>query len=374
MGEDASKLEDVVGLCLSGGGFRAALFHVGSLWRLNELGVLKQVKRISSVSGGSITAGVLAMNCAALAKAGWSADAFRSGVADKVRAFCARDVDAWAIGEGSVKSWQTAGDVIQREYKRHLFGEATLQDLPADPVFVINATNLQTGRVVRLTRKYLADWMVGEIVNPTIALATAVAASSAFPPFLSPIVIERPGAFKALKGSIHHNDPEYTARLYLTDGGAYDNLGLEPVWKRCKTILVSDAGAPFGIGAKVETDWVKQTLRALDIATDQSRGLRKRWLVDQFERKVREGAYWGVDTEIGDFPVADRLTCDPAIVGPLASVRTRLNRFTDEEQGRLINWGYALCDAAIRGRAPKLAPAATRPTKWPYPDQALGRI
>src|SRR3712207_6451849 len=35
---DEAKLEDGVALCLSGGGSRALLYHVGALWRLNELG------------------------------------------------------------------------------------------------------------------------------------------------------------------------------------------------------------------------------------------------------------------------------------------------------------------------------------------------
>jgi predicted acylesterase/phospholipase RssA len=49
-------------LCLSGGGYRAMVFHAGVLWRLYELGILNKVKRISSVSGGSITAGILGLN------------------------------------------------------------------------------------------------------------------------------------------------------------------------------------------------------------------------------------------------------------------------------------------------------------------------
>lgn len=53
--------EPGLALCLSGGGYRAMLFHVGALWRLYELGLLKPMKRISSVSGGSITAGVLGL-------------------------------------------------------------------------------------------------------------------------------------------------------------------------------------------------------------------------------------------------------------------------------------------------------------------------
>src|SRR5262245_581817 len=51
---------DGIALCLSGGGFRAALFHAGGIRRLNELGLLSQVRTVSSVSGGSIAAGLLA--------------------------------------------------------------------------------------------------------------------------------------------------------------------------------------------------------------------------------------------------------------------------------------------------------------------------
>src|SRR5438309_7042658 len=49
-----------VALCLSGGGYRAALFHLGAVRRLNELGVLGRIDTITSVSGGSILAAHLA--------------------------------------------------------------------------------------------------------------------------------------------------------------------------------------------------------------------------------------------------------------------------------------------------------------------------
>jgi NTE family protein len=57
---NVEKVEDVVGLCLSGGGYRAMIYHVGALVRLNELGFLPKLREIASVSGGSITAGMLA--------------------------------------------------------------------------------------------------------------------------------------------------------------------------------------------------------------------------------------------------------------------------------------------------------------------------
>ena len=45
-----------IGLALSGGGFRASIFHLGVIRRLEELGIMKDVDVISSVSGGSIIA------------------------------------------------------------------------------------------------------------------------------------------------------------------------------------------------------------------------------------------------------------------------------------------------------------------------------
>lgn len=50
---DTDRLNDGIGLCLSGGGYRAMLFHVGALWRLVELGLLPKVARISTVPGAN---------------------------------------------------------------------------------------------------------------------------------------------------------------------------------------------------------------------------------------------------------------------------------------------------------------------------------
>src|SRR3954451_20428855 len=64
--DDLRSPAEGTALCLSGGGYRAMLFHVGALWRLNELGYLPRLARVSSVSGGSITAAVLGLNWRAL--------------------------------------------------------------------------------------------------------------------------------------------------------------------------------------------------------------------------------------------------------------------------------------------------------------------
>ena len=76
-----------VALCLSGGGYRAMIFHLGVLWRLNELGYLARLDRISSVSGGSITAGLLGLRWGRLDFAGGVARGLVTQVVEPIRAF-----------------------------------------------------------------------------------------------------------------------------------------------------------------------------------------------------------------------------------------------------------------------------------------------
>jgi len=86
-------------------------------------------------------------------------------------------------------------------------------------------------------------------------------------------------------------------------------------------VLESDPDA-FGVGDKVETDWVKQTLRALDVATEESRALRKRALIDAFKRNVRSGTYWRIDTRIANYQLPTAMPCADQIVKPLARIRS----------------------------------------------------
>src|SRR4051794_28627309 len=90
-----------IALCLSGGGYRAMLFHAGCLWRLNELGLLSKLKRISSVSGGSIIAGVLGMNWQALDfKPGAGSARFQDLLIKPVRQIASTTIDEGAIFGG----------------------------------------------------------------------------------------------------------------------------------------------------------------------------------------------------------------------------------------------------------------------------------
>ena len=165
-GDEANaQPEPGIGLCLSGGGYRAMLFHVGSLWRLYETGLLKTVKRISSVSGGSITAGVLGTRWKSLSfdPARGTAD-FVQHVVTPIRKLGGETIDAEAIVIGLVLPGRVS-DKVAAAYTEHLFGKATLQDLPDEPRFVINATNVQSGALWRFMKPYMRDYRVGRSRN-----------------------------------------------------------------------------------------------------------------------------------------------------------------------------------------------------------------
>jgi NTE family protein len=365
---DGRPLLPGTALCLSGGGYRAMLFHVGALWRLHEAGQLKSLVRISSVSGGSITAGMLAQvwNRLQFDAAKPEAD-FIPLFVEPIRNLAGRTLDAYSV-LGGIFLPGSIGEHVAAAYRKHLFGDATLQDLPDAPRFVINATSVQTGVLWRFSKPYMGDYRVGRIMNPTLSLATAVAASSAFPPVLSPITIEvDPKSFTPHPTADLQTAP-YNHTVVLADGGVYDNLGLETVWKRVETVLVSDAGAKLAPEPEPYADWPRHAYRVLGVIDSQVRALRKRQIMAAFDSGERKGTYWGIGTEIAAYGQGVRIPCDPNRTLELAQVATRLARIEPALQERLINWGYAITDAALRRR---IDPNLKNPVGLPYPGSGI---
>jgi NTE family protein len=352
-----------IALCLSGGGYRAMVFHLGVLWRLNELGYLAKLDRISSVSGGSITAGTLGLKWTALQFEGGVAQRLVAEVIDPIRKFALETIDVGSVLSGIFLPG-TISEKVAKAYRKNLFGNATLQDLPDDPPrFVINATNVQTGVLWRFSKPYMRDYKVGEVKRPTVPLATVVAASSAFPPVLSPARLDLdPTSFSPPSGEPYHALP-YTKEVYLSDGGVYDNLGLETAWKRYDTILVSDAGMAMAADPHPGKDWARHSRRMFDVIDNQVRALRKRQLIASYRSGMRKGAFWSVRSNIADYGVGDVLSCPHERTADLARIPTRLARMPEATQERLINWGYAICDAGMRRWVDPQLPA---PNAFPY--------
>ncbi|WP_019142758.1 patatin-like phospholipase family protein [Noviherbaspirillum massiliense] len=350
--------QDTLGLCLSGGGYRAMLFHAGALWRLHQLGLLPKLDRISCVSGGAITGGLLGVKWRNIAGAGTTEQVFVDEIVTPLRRLANVTVDTWSVAKGVLLPGPVS-DYVARTLAEHLFGDATLQDFPDDPPrIIINAINVQSGSLWRFSKPYMRDYQVGQVLRPALPLAEVVAASSAFPPFLSPAVLNLDeGSFAPSEGEpLHH--PPYTTRVVLSDGGVYDNLGLETVWKRCKTILVSDAGRKMPSEEAPQLDWVQHTKRILDLVDNQVRSLRKRQLFAANDAGIRKVAYWGIRSEMAKYPVESALPCPLEQTTELAEIPTRLAALSPELQERLINWGYAICDVALRAWHDRGLPAA----------------
>jgi NTE family protein len=283
-----------------------------------------------------------------------------------IRNLAGETIDAWGVIGGMLLPG-TISEKIQVSYRKHLFGDATLQNLVDKPRFVINATNVQSGVLWRFSKPYMRDYRVGEVKSPQISLAAAVAASSAFPPVLSPMIMELdPASFTPNSGQDLQREP-YTMRVVLSDGGVYDNLGLETAWKRYDTILVSDAGGQFEAEEEPKEDWARHSYRVLNVIDNQVRSLRKRQIMQSFQDKLRQGGYWGIRTDIGDYQLADALPCPHDRTLSLAATPTRLKRMDDRLQERLINWGYAVCEAAMR----TYVDDSLSPGKFPYPQSEV---
>jgi NTE family protein len=170
------------------------------------------------------------------------------------------------------------------------------------------------------------------------------------------------------KGADNLQRPPFTTEVQLADGGVYDNLGLETAYKRYRTLLVSDAGAPFAPVKDVPANWAGLGKRVIDVMDNQVRALRKRMLLNSLVTGNRLGAYWDIDADIEKLPAPGKLPCPHPQTLKLAGLGTDLGAKDDKTQERLINWGYAVCDASVRSWMDTSLPA---PTGFPYPDSGV---
>jgi len=147
------------------------------MMRLNELGVLSQVARISSVSGGQIASGYLACawNQLGTQSAAGVFSRFQEIYVEPMLAFSREKIGIGDIVHGLLP-WRSAAEQVAAGFDRSLFRNITLQDIPDTPRFVFCATNMQTGVLFRFSKSYAGDYLIGRIDRPTALLSTAVAA------------------------------------------------------------------------------------------------------------------------------------------------------------------------------------------------------
>lgn len=225
-----------LGLALSGGGYRATLYHLGVIRFLRDANILPKITHITAVSGGSIIGAHLALNwqryCGLNSEFDDAAQEIIDFVKLDVRNRIVRRFPLASLGNLgrrllllSPSRQLTRPGLLERQYERFLFGDVLLSDLPGQPQLHILATNISEGCLCAFNQNglLLQRRMHGQrdhFENVQCGLATvsmAVAASSAFPGFFPPLEIN--GAEVGVDAG------EFT-RLAFTDGGVYDNLGL----------------------------------------------------------------------------------------------------------------------------------------------------
>ena len=360
-------------LCLSGGGFRAALFHLGGLLRMHQTGHLADVGLFSSVSGGSIVSAWLACRFlqtrsdAEETFAQWCRRIeFRQVVVEPFRSVAGSDIRTAPVLATLPWNWLVPSvrvEMLQQAYAR-IYGKVALHDLPQHPRFEFCATDVTFGVHWVFSKRRIGDYLAGYLrETPPIALAAAVAASSCFPPLFGPV------AFAARSGDFHRGRATGEAadrlrrRIELSDGGVYDNLGMEPALRRYREVLVSDAGAPFAFVPG--RHYLRRLLRYTEVIGNQAVALRKRLLFGMFLDGGIDGSYWNLHDR-GD---PGRHGYSPTLVDEvIARVRTDLDRFDATEFEVLVNHGYFACENAI-GRAGKPADGGAA-ADWPYPARA----
>ncbi|MCG7986590.1 MAG: patatin-like phospholipase family protein [Candidatus Thiodiazotropha weberae] len=245
------------GLALSGGGSRAAAFHLGCMRALNDRGILDQVCTLSTVSGGSVIGALWAysddsfdefdVRMQAMLRKGLKSGivrfTFLSSTTLKIAATVASSGLVSAVCSVISLALSLLGMIgvpnsALRKLKNSLqaplprfasrttafaefldveyFKGATLKDIKRKNLqIVINATELRTESAYRFGSMESGCWRFGKLVDDT-SVAKAVAASAAFPAIL-PALDDQRRYIKRGKTLTH--------RTIVTDGGVYDNLG-----------------------------------------------------------------------------------------------------------------------------------------------------
>src|SRR5688572_12183045 len=299
---DASP--EVIGLALSGGGFRAASFHLGVLKRLRELGLLARLHVLSTVSGGSIVGAMWAMLNTMVGQTAsdghtvteeevWTeveatlVPTMTQGVRGTVvlAAFIFPAVVLAVVAGGvllltgftMLRTFVAAGVVfalayiwwhyfaaatLEARYETEFYGKLTVGGIAAPPLVMLNATSLNFGHhvvfsnvqpdtsyaglfndIVRHTaaRSALQRGRPSVPMPPDTTIARAVAASSAFPGAFAPLRFKR--VFDRVVGFFRQPlwaETGASGELSVVDGGVFDNQGTYLIGHLCHHLIISD--------------------------------------------------------------------------------------------------------------------------------------
>jgi len=297
-----------IGLALSGGGYRALVFHLGVLARLASGNLLEEVSFISTVSGGSLAAALIY----AANDYRWpSSQTYLSTVVPEIRRFLPKHNLAWEIKRQLFTNpwaWlRRGGNKLARVLSSQWGIQTSIQTVPDHPRWIINATCYETFMNWRFMTRRMGDHDFGYVMKPDIQLAQAVAASAAHP-MIGPITMDTTQYHweQYLPGSTTETyviTPKYE-KLLLWDGAVYDNLGVEALTKPgtklrhgVDFLIVSDASAPI----RLPRYWLSypSAKRLYDITARQVNALRTRIVMDFLVTEPTKGRYLKLGNRAG---------------------------------------------------------------------------
>lgn len=338
MGIVVSGKNKRIGLALSGGGYRAAAFHLGVFRKLHSVGLLFNLDLLSCVSGGSIAGAFLASR--------WGDPSALDDLESYLRT---KSIAVGSVIGGILDPFESRLDKLAKTYDRDLFNGKTMASLSGGPRIYLNATNLSTGNMFFFASggglaAEMGEHELGVVPADTFPISKAVAASSAFPPVFPPLRLDADSYSPAL-------GVEYVS---LTDGGVYDNMGINPLLRARNALdylIVSDGGKPFAIDTEPTTSGTVVLKAALDIMMEQIRGLQFDRIEHRAKAKVGPTPLWlSIDSELGQIYAGDATFA--------SSVKTNLKALKADELALLKRHGGGLMQHRLERYAPELVSMA----------------
>lgn len=349
-GAGASTARPHIAVALSGGGHRAALFGLGAMLYLIDAGKGPEIGCVSSVSGGSMTNGSIAMTtdlhsvtptqvrddvrplvraCSTVGTV-WSSPLTIAYLASMVVVLgvatylCFPLDGAWPyvvwLVALVVVGWlaQRRGWAAERAFDRALYHGARLDSIRTGVDHVICSADLQTAEAVFFSGRFIHSYRLGWGRPGDVRLARAVQSSAALP-----------GAFHPRRlrtSSLGFERPEAIPRMLLTDGGCYDNMATEwpvrlservregavpsPAPHVCDEVIVVNSSAAQGVRKRGSVDIpligeLTELLAVKDVLYDQTTAVRRRWLNLRFQ-VARSGGVPGEARLAGTMVQIDR--------------------------------------------------------------------
>ncbi|MEP6677157.1 MAG: patatin-like phospholipase family protein [Ferruginibacter sp.] len=325
---DTGKKKIKIGLALSGGGYRAAAFHLGVFRKLKKLNLIDKIDVISTVSGGSIAGTYYAIHKD-------NFEVFENSFVENLRKSTVRRI-IWhwrfwlpiiiLLGflgiiffnpfNLTLPKWVICIEVLIillalifgqfkiisftklkiGAYTKIFFGNKVISDLPDSPILAINATNLSTGTSWTFSKNKSSDSSYDfpndggkaiKFICGKMPLATAVASSSCVPFPFDPVSIK--------EEYFEHSKDFKRIAPKLIDGGLYDNQGIHKLTQKnspyfCDIIIVSDGSLPFSSKYR-SSSTIFILYRGIDVMMRKIKNL-------QFNRDIssrQEIAYFSLD-------------------------------------------------------------------------------